>query len=113
MYAIDKSAGQIIAADTLGSAKAIDHAVRSSALLCASIVEVNEAANLPITTSQKALKSMAEGLANLVESRSNMAEATREILKIQKASSLQTTSFGCPNGLYPIEKTGKSPMKVG
>ncbi len=104
MHRIDKAAGQIIAADTQSSVGAIDKALMSNALLCASIVEVNGAANLPVTTSQSALESMAEGLTNLIQSRGNIADATRELLKIQKASSLRETSFGCPNGLPP--KTG-------
>lgn len=104
MHKIEKAAGQVIAADTQKSVSAIDQAVMSNALLCASIVEVNSAAKLPVTASQNALEYMAEGLTELVKSRGNIAAATRELLKIQKASSLNETSFGCPNGLPP--KTG-------
>lgn len=101
MYSIEKSSGQIIAADTQSSVSAIDNAVASNARLCASIIEVNSNAKLPVATSQKALSLVTEGLTTLVESRAKMADATRELLKIQKASSLQETSFGCPTGLPP------------
>ena len=98
MHKLDKSAGQVIAADTQSSVEAIDQAVLSYSRLCASIIEVSSAAKLPVTTAQKALENATSGLTMVVKGREEIAVATRELLKIQKASSLDAVSFGCPNG---------------
>lgn len=98
MYAIDTAAGQVVANDTQKSVDAVDSAVMSFAHLCASIVEVSKASNLPIGTAQSALHNAANGLTKLVSSREDMSQATRELIGIQRASSLEATSFGCPNG---------------
>ena len=105
MYSIDTAAGQVVADDLQQSIESVNAAVMSYANLCASIVEVNKASNLPITTAQEALQNAAEGLNKLVASRADMANATRELLDIQKASTLETVSFGCPEGFPP--KTAK------
>ncbi len=93
---ITESAGQVVAADTQASIEAIDQAVSSYSRLCASIVEVSNASNLPVSTGQAALAKVSQGLMALVEGRSQIAEATRDLLKIKSQSNLQTTAFGCP-----------------
>lgn len=98
MYAIDQAAGQVVATDTQNSVDAVDRAVMSFAHLCASIVEVSKASNLPISTAQGALSSASSGLRRLVETREDMSEATRQLIAIQRDSSLETVSFGCPDG---------------
>lgn len=96
MYSIDTAAGQVVASDTQKSVDAVDQAVMSLAHLCASIVEVSKASNLPISTAQDALANAGSGLTKLIASRADMSTATRELVGIQNSSSLQTVSFGCP-----------------
>ena len=96
MHDIEKAAGQVVASDTQKSAEAVDQAVMSIAHLCASIVEVSRASRLPIGTAQGALASAGDGLAKLIGTRDDMSRATRELTRIQNASTLQTVSFGCP-----------------
>jgi hypothetical protein len=98
MYKIETAAGRVVANDTQNSVAAVDQAVVSLANLCASIVEVSKASDLPIDTAQTALSSAGASLAKLIASREDMSRATREMIAIQKASSLQTVSFGCPGG---------------
>lgn len=103
MYSIKKSAGQIISADTQDAIQSIDNAIKSNAMLCASIVDVNSASGLPVTTSQPVLDSLVLGLSGLVQSRQSIADATRDLVKIQRASTLKETAVGCPGGLYPLK----------
>ncbi len=99
MHSIELAAAKVVAADTRSSVHAIDQAVMSYSRLCASIVEVSNAANLPVTAGQPALAKVAAGLAALVEGRELIASTTRELIKVQGASTLRETSFQCPNGL--------------
>lgn len=107
MYSIDNSAGQVVASDTQRSVEAVDQAVMSFAHLCASIVEVSKASNLPISTAQNALANAGSGLTKLIASRADMSSATRELIEIQKSSSLQTVLFGCPTG-FPMAHSSET-----
>lgn len=98
MLKIEKAAGQIIAADTQASVAAIDQAVLVCSRLCGSIVEVSASSRLPIGAAQKALASTAEAISAAVRGREEIANATRELLRVQGMSTLEATSFGCPDG---------------
>ena len=108
MHSIEKSAGQVIASDTQDAVDAVNQAILSYAGLCSSIIEVSRAANLPATAGQPALAKASTGLSALIDGRNEIIGATRELLKVQKASSLDAVSFGCPDGLPP--KTGEATM---
>ena len=112
MHQINQSSGKVIAADTQGSVQAIDQAVLSYSRLCASVVEVSAASRLPITAGQPALARIAAGLAALIEGRAQIAEATRDLLKVQGASTLKEMAFECPNGLPPIHGEASKPMRM-
>lgn len=101
MLKIEQAAGQVIAADTQASVAAIDAAVLTCSRLCSSIVEVSASSNLPISAAQKALGAAADALVAAVQGREGVAVATRELLKVQGLSTLQTTAFGCPDGIVP------------
>ncbi len=111
MFAIEKSAGQVVASDTQQSVAAVDQAVMSLAHLCASIVEVSRAANLPVATAQGALANAGSSLAQVIASREGVGAATRELVAIQKRSSLQAVSFGCPSG-FPTEGAHRDPAST-
>ncbi|MDG6078923.1 hypothetical protein E3U23_06920 [Erythrobacter litoralis] len=96
MYDIEQAAGQVVASDTQKSVDAVDQAVMSLAHLCASIVEVSKASNLPIKTAQLALANAGEGLSKMIGTRQDLGHATKELRRIQDASTLQTVGFGCP-----------------
>lgn len=96
MINIQESAGQVVASDTQNSIAAVDQAVASLAQLCASIIEVSKASNLPINTAQAALANAGNGLNNLIASRADLSDATYAMAKVQQASNLETVSFGCP-----------------
>lgn len=99
MHRIEESAARVVASDTQASVGAIDQAVMSYSRLCASIVEVSNASELPVTAGQPALAKVAAGLAALIEGREHIASATRELIKVQGASTLRETAFECPGGL--------------
>ena len=96
MYQIETTAGQVIASDTQKSVKAVDQAVTSLANLCASIVEVSNASQLPITAAQSALDNVGESLTGIIRTRSSVGEATRDLLKLKRQSTLETVAVGCP-----------------
>lgn len=96
MFNIELPAGQVVANDTQQSVEAVDHAVVSLANLCASIVEVSRASSLPITTAQPALNRAGETLASLIGTSEKVGQATRELIKLKKNSSLQEVAIGCP-----------------
>lgn len=106
MHTIQEAAAKVVADDTLSSVGAIDQAVMSYSRLCASIVEVSNASGLPVTAGQPALANVAAGLNALIEGRQHIGSATRELIKVQRDSSLNTTSFQCPGGL-PTSGTAK------
>ena len=96
MHEIETAAGRVVASDTQKSVDAVDQAVMSIAHLCASIVEVSKASRLPVSTAQGALSMAGTGLTKAIDSREDISRATRELIKIQKASNLETVGFGCP-----------------
>ncbi|MBX7482793.1 hypothetical protein [Qipengyuania qiaonensis] len=105
MHEIETAAGRVVANDTQKSIDAVDQAVMSIAHLCASIVEVSKASRLPVGTAQGALSMAGTGLTNAIESHEDIGRATRELIKIQKASNLETVGFGCPPLHEPSART--------
>lgn len=112
MHQIAETAARVVVSDTQSSVGAIDQAVMSYSRLCASIVEVSNAADLPVTAGQPALAKVAAGLTALIEGREHIASATRELIKVQNASTLRETAFQCPGGLakFPAEPQTASAM---
>jgi hypothetical protein len=108
MHSIELAAAKVIASDTKSSVGAIDQAVMSYSRLCASIVEVSNASDMPVTAGQPALAKVAAGLSALVEGRELIAGATRELIKIQQASTVRETAFECPGGI-PIGLATSAP----
>ena len=108
IHKIESAAGHVVATDTQKSVHSVDQAVMSLAHLCASIIEVSNASKLPISTAQNALSNAGIGLSKLIACREDMSHATRELAAIQKASNLQTVSFGCPGG-FPTEGYNATP----
>ena len=101
MHVIKQASGEIIANDTRASVAAIDQAVLSYSRLCSSIVEVSTSSDLPVSAAQNALAKVVDGLTAAIKGREDISQATRELLKVQKASSLETISYGCPDGFPP------------
>ncbi len=99
MHRIQETAARVVVGDAQSSVGAIDQAVMCYSRLCASIVEVSNAADLPVTAGQPALTKVAAGLSALIEGREHIASATRELIKVQAASNLRETAFQCPGGL--------------
>ena len=108
MHQIIESSGKVIASDTQGTVNAIDQAVLSYSRLCASVIEVSGASQLPVAAGQPALVKIAAGLSAIIDGRAHIADAARDLLKVQGASTLKEDGFGCPNGL----PTGKREAAV-
>lgn len=111
MLKIEQAAGQVIAADTQASVAAIDAAVLTCSRLCGSIVEVSSASQLPIGLAQRALGAAADAMMAAVQGREGIATATRELLRVQNISTLDTTAFGCPDG-FPDKPAAKTETRT-
>lgn len=98
MYNISEKLGHVVAADTQGAVGSINDAIVSQSRMCATIMEVSVAANLPIDAVQRSLGAVTEGLRSLVANRAAVAEAVRELSEIQRMSNLKEVGFGCPTG---------------
>ena len=109
MHKIDIAAGGVVAADTQKSVEAVDQALLDLANLCASIVSVSKASRLPISTAQRALSSAGAGLTGLIATRAEISDATRELIAIQRKSTLKETGFGCAGG-FPESGHATHPM---
>ena len=103
MLRIEETSGRVVAGETQQSIATIDKALISAANLCASIVEASNSSNLPVNTPQAALSQVGEGLSMLIAGREHLGSATLEMIKIQKASNLETVSFGCPDGNFGFQ----------
>ena len=99
MLQIKQSVGNVVAMDTQASIDALDRAVAQQSRMCASIIEASHDSHLAIATTQPLLDALTLGLRGLVESRSNLSKAVREVAVLQAKSNLRETAFGCPNGL--------------
>ena len=110
MHTIKKTAGQVIAGDTSASVAAVDQAVASLATLCASIVEVSKASDLPVGIAQTALANVGASLNGVIASRAEVAAATRELIAIQRNSNLETMDFGCPGDRRPNGNLVEQPV---
>lgn len=102
-YKISEGVGTVIAAETQASVATLDTALASQGRLCASIVEAAALSNLPMAATQKLLEAVTGGMNGLVTSRSDLAKAVREIIRIQGGSTLRETGFGCPEGEMPYK----------
>lgn len=103
MHNIKQRVGDVVAADTQASVEALDAAVLMQTRLCATAIEAATDSRLPIAATQGLLESLSSGMHVLVQSRAELANAVRHINLIQAKSNLRETSFGCPNGVYPLK----------
>lgn len=110
MHQIKKTAGDVVAQDTLSSVTALDTAFIMQARLCATVVEAAAESKLPVAATQKLLDSITAGMRGLVASREEVVTAVREINFIQARSNLRETSWGCPDGLAPMKASVDDPV---
>jgi hypothetical protein len=96
MRKIDKNTGALIAAETKGALRALDDAILTELRLCTTLIEAFDQSNLPVTSSQKLLQTLASGLNHIVAGRGEMASTVRALTAIKSASSLNATSYNCP-----------------
>jgi hypothetical protein len=101
MYKIENNTGALVAAETKDALRALDHAILSELRLCTTLVEAFDEAQLPITSSQKLLQSLTNGIHHIVTGRGEMAQAVRALNAIKSGSTLRETSYNCPNGIPP------------
>ena len=98
MLTFRPGAGPVVAADTKNAVAAVDDALLNSARLIASIIEATQGSNLPVSESQKLYASMTSGLQSVLDGRSNMVDAIRQMTDIKGRSNFAPMDFGCPGG---------------
>lgn len=110
MLNIDDNTGSLIAAETKGALRALDNAILTELRLCTTLVETFGQSQLPVSSSQKLLQSMASGLNHIVAGRGEMATTVRTLTAIKSTSNLAATNYSCP-GSAPIAKLPTVPDK--
>lgn len=100
MVEIKHGTAKVVAADTQAMTASLDEALLQQARLCATLVEAAGETELSIVESQPVLEAVAASMVKLVESRSSVAVAVKQLTGIQRRSNLAEVSFGCPGGWY-------------
>lgn len=99
---ISNAVGSIIASDTQATIKSVDTALAQQSRMCTDFVEGCLESDVPISSTQPVLDAIGKSLSGMIESRSHLCTATRELIRIQRNSDLRETSFGCPRGWVDI-----------
>lgn len=97
MHEIKETAGVVVAAETQAMVAAIDSAMITQARLCASVVEAAADAKMPLSSTQKLVQSISDGMGALAQSRANLATAAKELAFIKSRSNLDVFDWGCPD----------------
>lgn len=99
MIQIEETTGQVIASELRDAIQATNQAILAQARLCVSIMETVSTTVAPVSTSQRLIEATASGITDAAASRANVSEAVRQMVHIQRASTLETVALGCPNGI--------------
>jgi hypothetical protein len=99
MLKVDENIGGLVAAETKGALRAIDHAILSELRLCATLIEALDQTALPVGSSQKLLQNLANGLNHFVAGRGEMATTIKTLTAIKADSTARETSYNCPGQL--------------
>lgn len=98
MIEFRNGAGVVVAGDVKTTVAAFDDALLNGARMCVSVLEATQGANVPISQTQRVLKSMTSGLQSVVDGRADLVSAVRHMTAIQVRSNLSEESYGCPDG---------------
>ena len=96
MIELKPGAGMVVASDVQNTLSAVDGAILNGARLCASFIEATQNSNLPVSHSQKVIKSITAGLSAVADGRAEIVEAVRHLTAIKDRSNLVTENYGCP-----------------
>ncbi len=86
----------VVAADVQTTVAAVDDAILNGARLCASFIEATQGSNLPVSQSQKVIKSITAGLSAVADGRAEIVSAVRHLTTIKDNSNLAPENYGCP-----------------
>lgn len=90
-----QAAGQTVASDIRSTFDSFDRAVYDAARLATDFIDACAGSQLPPVRSQRVLKSLADGIAKVVEGRADMVQAQRTLVAIKTGSNLDVYDFGC------------------
>lgn len=90
-----QAAGQTVASDVRSAFDSLDRAVHDAARLATDFIEACAGSELPPARSQRVLKSLADGIAKVVDGRADMVQAQRTLVSIKTGSNLDVYDFGC------------------
>lgn len=96
MIEFKPGAGMVVAADVQTTVAAVDDAIFNGARLCASFIEATQGSNLPVSQSQRVIKSITSGLSAVADGRAEIVSAIRHLAEIKGRSNLAPENYGCP-----------------
>lgn len=99
MIQIQESTGKVVAVEAREAVQAANEAILAHARLCVSIMEAVSTTEAPVALPQSLIEATASGITNAAATRASMSRAVREMNLIQRASTLDPTALGCPNGI--------------
>lgn len=95
MIKLTPAAGRVIADDSVAMFNSSDEALLHSARLTVSVLEGTAKSGMHPRTKQKLLESMNAGHEKLLQSRREFTNAHRQMLAIQRNSTIQPYNWGC------------------
>lgn len=96
MIEFKPGAGIVVAGDVQNAVLAVDAAILNQARLCASFIEATQSSNLPVSQSQKVIKSLTTSMSAVADGRKEMVSAVRHLTTIKNQSNLAEENYGCP-----------------
>lgn len=109
MIDLKPGAGLVVAGDVQNAFASVDDAILNGARMCVSVIEATQGANVPAVQTQKLLRSITNGLSQVVSGREEIVEALKQMIAIKDHSNLAPVSYGCPIGW---EATGSAPQPI-
>jgi hypothetical protein len=96
MIRFKEGGGIVVAGDVKNAVAAVDDALINGARLCASFIEATQGSNLPVSQSQKVIRSLTSGLTAVADGREEMVAAVRHMTAIKAQSNFAPEDYGCP-----------------
>lgn len=97
---IEEKFGNIIAKSTQASIGSVDRALTDNLNLFNMVMEVSHVSKIPMKLDQQLVEQCSAGITDIVNARRKMVRLVDSMQRIQSASNLAETSFGCPDGFH-------------
>lgn len=95
---LSQGAAEVVASDVRSTVAAFDAALLTLARMCASVLEASEGSGVPISHSQRVLRSITGSMNAVVDGRADVMSLIGQLQVIAASSEVPESTFGCPTG---------------